>query len=166
MSWNTVWNVWIWHLIAEMIVAKYFLRSNPCRVPKRWEIAEICNDKADEKIDEMVVALVWASKITCEWFIPLTAEPIDNSWALIKYQLLGKCYKCLLALCWQFCTFKKISNYFPIIVLFRLKFYVLPFLVSFSSIPSMFDLKPKRRWGKKKWRRDWRQENDGKLTGK
>lgn len=73
-----------------------------CRVPKRWEIAEICNDRADEKIDEMVVATVRASKIACEWFIPVTAEPIDNSRVLIKYQPLGKHCKCLLALCWQF----------------------------------------------------------------
>lgn len=30
------------------------------------KIAEICNDRADEKIDEMVVATVRASKIACE----------------------------------------------------------------------------------------------------
>lgn len=57
---------------------------------KRWEIAEICNDKADEEIDEMVVAIVRASKIAYKWFIPVAAKPIDNSRVLIKYQPLGK----------------------------------------------------------------------------
>lgn len=66
---------------------------------KRWEIAEICNDKADEEIDEMVVEIVRASKIACKWFIPVAAGPIDNSRVLIKYQPLGKYKEYLLALC-------------------------------------------------------------------
>lgn len=96
-----------------------------------------------------IAATVQVSKIACKWFIPMMAKPIDNGRVLIKYQPLGKYSDYLLALCLEYCTFKQRPNYFPIIVPFRLNFYVLPFLFSFSSISHMFDLKPKRRWGKK-----------------
>lgn len=77
-------------------------------------MAEIYNDKADEGIDDMVVATGQASKIAWEWFIPVTVEPIDNSRRLIKYQPLGKYHKFFLALWWQFYTFKQSLGCFQV----------------------------------------------------
>lgn len=65
-------------------------------------MAGICNDKADERIDDTVVATGQASKIAYEWFIPVTEEAIDNSRKLIKYQPLGKYHNFFLPLCWEF----------------------------------------------------------------
>lgn len=104
-------------------------------------MAEIHNDKADEKIDTVVVATGGVSRIACERFIPVTVEPIDNSRVLIESQPLGQYHQFLLALCWQFRPLKQRPNYFSIMVLFRPECCVPPSFFSFSSICSWFDLK-------------------------
>lgn len=96
----------------------------------------------------MVVATGRASRIAGEWFIHMTVEPFDDSRVLINTIHWENTINCFL--CWQFQTLKQRPNYFPIILLSRPKCYVLPPFCSFSSISSWFDLKPKRREGKKK----------------
>lgn len=92
-------------------------------------MAEIYNDKADEGIDDMVVATGQASKIACEWFIPVTAEPIDNSRRLIKYQPVGKYHNFLLTLCWEFYTFKQTGLFSSKTFLSDLNFVCSQFLI-------------------------------------
>lgn len=92
-------------------------------------MAAIYNDKADEGIEDMVVATGQASKIACEWFIPVTAEPIDNSRRLIKYQPVGKYHNFLLTLCWDFYTFKQTGLFSSKTFLSDLNFVCSQFLI-------------------------------------
>lgn len=122
-------------------------------------MAEIYNDKADEGTDEMVVATGQASQIVCEWFIPVTAEPIDNSRRLIKYQPVGKYHNFLLTLCWEFYTFKQTGLFSSKTFLSDLNFVCSQFLILLlllSLFPQLYhDLISKRPKKKLSGRNRW-----------